>query len=230
LDIHAGGFDLKFPHHDNEIAQLRSCSNLDYGHYDNSNVYHHIFQVEAYYDIENWVNYFLHCGSLRIAGLKMSKSLKNFITIREALKHYSARQLRILFLMHNWNDVLDYSAASMERALQFEKISNEFFLLVKDYLRKYYKPNNSESYQKYNDEELLLVNNFCKIKTEINVALCDSIDTRTVVEKLRELIAIGNAYFIEMVNILLVAHLGKFLCISSSFVLSLSEVSSIIKY
>ncbi|KAK6102952.1 cysteine--tRNA ligase [Brugia pahangi] len=175
LDIHAGGFDLKFPHHDNEIAQ-----------------------VEAYYDIENWVNYFLHCGSLRIAGLKMSKSLKNFITIREALKHYSARQLRILFLMHNWNDVLDYSAASMERALQFEKISNEFFLLVKDYLRKYYKPNNSESYQKYNDEELLLVNNFCKIKTEINVALCDSVDTRTVVEKLRELIAIGNAYFIEM--------------------------------
>lgn len=67
-----------------------------------------IFQVEAHYDIENWVNYFLHCGSLRIAGLKMSKSLKNFITIREALKHYSARQLRILFLMHNWNDVLDY--------------------------------------------------------------------------------------------------------------------------
>ncbi|MCP9257474.1 Cysteine--tRNA ligase, cytoplasmic [Dirofilaria immitis] len=133
LDIHAGGFDLKFPHHDNEIAQ-----------------------VEAHYDIENWVNYFLHCGSLRIAGLKMSKSLKNFITIHEALKNYSSRQLRILFLMHNWNDVLDYSTASMERALQFEKITNEFFLLVKDYLRKHYKSSSSESYRKYDDGELLL--------------------------------------------------------------------------
>ncbi|VDK85534.1 unnamed protein product [Onchocerca ochengi] len=175
LDIHAGGFDLKFPHHDNEIAQ-----------------------VEAYYDIENWVNYFLHCGSLRIAGLKMSKSLKNFITIREALKDYSSRQLRILFLMHNWNDVLDYSTASMERALQFEKIASEFFLLIKDYLRKHYKSNSSESYQKYDDRELLFVDDFCKIKTEINMALCDSVDTRTVIEKLRELIAIGNAYINEM--------------------------------
>uniref|UniRef100_A0A915PWB8 Cysteine--tRNA ligase, cytoplasmic n=1 Tax=Setaria digitata TaxID=48799 RepID=A0A915PWB8_9BILA len=175
LDIHAGGFDLKFPHHDNEIAQ-----------------------VEAHYDIGNWVNYFLHCGSLRIAGLKMSKSLKNFITIREALKDYSARQLRILFLMHNWNDVLDYSTASMERALQFEKITNEFFLLVKDCLRRHYKPDNSGSYQKYSDRELDFVDEFCKIKTTINIALCDSIDTRTVIEKLRELIAIGNAYINEM--------------------------------
>uniref|UniRef100_A0A183CZJ7 tRNA-synt_1e domain-containing protein n=1 Tax=Gongylonema pulchrum TaxID=637853 RepID=A0A183CZJ7_9BILA len=62
----------------------------------------------AYYDIENWVRYFLHCGTLRIVGLKMSKSLKNFITIDDALKNYSARQLRILFLMHNWYDMLDY--------------------------------------------------------------------------------------------------------------------------
>ncbi|VDD92362.1 unnamed protein product [Enterobius vermicularis] len=85
LDIHSGGFDLKFPHHDNEIAQ-----------------------VEAHFDSSNWVNYFLHCGTLRIAGLKMSKSLKNFVTIQEALKQYTARQLRILFLMHNWADVLDY--------------------------------------------------------------------------------------------------------------------------
>ncbi|PIO52691.1 cysteine--tRNA ligase, partial [Teladorsagia circumcincta] len=117
LDIHAGGFDLKFPHHDNEIAQ-----------------------VEAYYDNPQWVNYFIHCGTLRIAGMKMSKSLKNFITIREALQTYTSRQLRFLFLMHNWTDVLDYSTATMERAMQFEKISNEFFLLVKDLLRKHYKP------------------------------------------------------------------------------------------
>uniref|UniRef100_A0A0K0D175 Cysteine--tRNA ligase, cytoplasmic n=1 Tax=Angiostrongylus cantonensis TaxID=6313 RepID=A0A0K0D175_ANGCA len=133
LDIHAGGFDLKFPHHDNEIAQ-----------------------VEAYYDSPHWVNYFLHCGTLRIAGMKMSKSLKNFITIREALQQYSARQLRLLFLMHNWADVLDFS----------------------------------------------FLHRFCPMSVllllyQIHRALCDSIDTRTVIEKLRELIGIGNAYINE---------------------------------
>lgn len=46
-----------------------------------------------------------------------------------------------------------------------------------------------------------MIDNFCKIKTEINVALCDSIDTRTVIEKLRELIGIGNAYITEMVSV-----------------------------
>lgn len=59
LDIHTGGVDLKFPHHDNEIAQS-----------------------EAYYGCAQWTNYFLHSGHLNIEGLKMSKSLKNFITIQ----------------------------------------------------------------------------------------------------------------------------------------------------
>ena len=56
MDIHAGGMDLKFPHHDNELAQNESC--------------HHCQQS---------VNYFLHAGRLDINGLKMSKSLKNFL-------------------------------------------------------------------------------------------------------------------------------------------------------
>lgn len=66
IDIHMGGIDLKFPHHDNEIAQS-----------------------EAYYDKDTWVNYFIHTGHMHIDGLKMSKSLKNFITIKEILKYYT---------------------------------------------------------------------------------------------------------------------------------------------
>lgn len=58
LDIHSGGVDLAFPHHDNEMAQS-----------------------EAHHGHGPWVNYFLHTGHLHIEGLKMSKSLKNFITI-----------------------------------------------------------------------------------------------------------------------------------------------------
>jgi len=65
LDIHSGGEDLRFPHHDNELAQ-----------------------AEAHYHTcgcQQWVNYFLDTGHLSIEGLKMSKSLKNFITIRQAM-------------------------------------------------------------------------------------------------------------------------------------------------
>ena len=54
MDIHSGGVDLKFPHHDNEMAQS-----------------------EAFYQNHQWVNYWFHAGHLHIEGLKMSKSLKN---------------------------------------------------------------------------------------------------------------------------------------------------------
>lgn len=100
MDIHSGGIDLRFPHHDNEIAQ-----------------------AEAYYNTgEPWVYYFLHSGHLTISGCKMSKSLKNFITIKQALKANTARQLRLAFLLHSWKDTLDYSDNTMNDAVLFEKM------------------------------------------------------------------------------------------------------------
>lgn len=54
----------------------------------------------------------------------MSKSLKNFITIQDALKKNSARQLRIAFLLHSWKDTLDYSPKTMEMSVQYEKLLN----------------------------------------------------------------------------------------------------------
>ena len=54
----------------------------------------------------------------------MSKSLKNFITIKEALKRHSASQLRLAFLLHQWNATLDYSENTMLEAVQFEKTLN----------------------------------------------------------------------------------------------------------
>ena len=101
IDIHTGGVDLKFPHHDNELAQS-----------------------EAYFDNDCWIRYFLHSGHLTIAGCKMSKSLKNFITIGEVLEKYSARQLRLTFLLHSWKDTLDYSENTMELAKSYEKTVN----------------------------------------------------------------------------------------------------------
>uniref|UniRef100_A0A915CWW8 Cysteine--tRNA ligase, cytoplasmic n=1 Tax=Ditylenchus dipsaci TaxID=166011 RepID=A0A915CWW8_9BILA len=116
--------------------------------------------------------------------------------IVDALKTYTSRQLRILFLMHTWTDVLDYSINTMERVVQFENFCNEFFLTVKDYIRKHLTSCSDESdyYKKYSKEELHVLAQFQKLKCGIHAALCDSIDTRTVVEKMREIISLSNVY------------------------------------
>lgn len=169
MDIHGGGFDLRFPHHDNELAQS-----------------------EAYFENDCWVRYFLHTGHLTIAGCKMSKSLKNFITIKDALKKHSARQLRLAFLMHSWKDTLDYSSNTMESALQYEKFMNEFFLNVKDILRA--PVDITGQFEKWEAEEVELNKNFYDKKTAVHEALCDNIDTRTVMEEMRALVSQCNLY------------------------------------
>jgi cysteinyl-tRNA synthetase len=105
MDIHSGGVDLKFPHHDNEIAQS-----------------------EAYYESDQWVKYFWHTGHLHIEGLKMSKSLKNFITIKAILKDYTMRDVRWLMLNHNWaNEMTFETKKSFPEAQAKNKQFTEFF-------------------------------------------------------------------------------------------------------
>ncbi|KAL0883813.1 hypothetical protein ABMA27_015903 [Loxostege sticticalis] len=168
LDIHTGGVDLKFPHHDNELAQS-----------------------EAHFDCPGWVNYFLHTGHLTIAGCKMSKSLKNFVTISDALKRHTARQLRIAFLLHGWKETLDYSDNTMEMAIQTEKLFNEFFLTVKDALRSGYEEGCGGV---WGPEEQQLASKLSSVKEQVHAALCDNIDTRGALDSLRELVGAGHVY------------------------------------
>ncbi|XP_062405256.1 cysteine--tRNA ligase, cytoplasmic isoform X2 [Sardina pilchardus] len=169
MDIHGGGFDLRFPHHDNELAQ-----------------------AEAYFENDHWVRYFLHTGHLTIAGCKMSKSLKNFITIKDALAKNSARQLRLAFLMHSWKDTLDYSSNTMESAIQYEKFLNEFFLNVKDILRT--PTDITGQFEKWEDAEIELNNSLYERRAAVHEALCDNMDTRTTMEEMRSLVGQSNTY------------------------------------
>ena len=102
MDIHSGGIDLAFPHHDNELAQSEAYY-CEHGHE------------------HNWVKYFMHMGHLSIAGSKMSKSLKNFQTIQDALKtDYTPRGMRIVFLMGRWNDGVEISPDMRTMAVVWE--------------------------------------------------------------------------------------------------------------
>ncbi|XP_039872679.1 cysteine--tRNA ligase, cytoplasmic-like isoform X2 [Simochromis diagramma] len=169
MDIHGGGFDLRFPHHDNELAQS-----------------------EAFFENDYWVQYFLHTGHLTISGCKMSKSLKNFITIKDALAKNTARQLRLAFLMHSWKDTLDYSSNTMESAVQYEKFMNEFFLNVKDILRA--PTDITGQFEKWETAEVELNNSFSDRKSAVHEALCDNVDTRTAMEEMRTLVSQSNGY------------------------------------
>ncbi|XP_076591244.1 cysteine--tRNA ligase, cytoplasmic isoform X1 [Chaetodon auriga] len=175
MDIHGGGFDLRFPHHDNELAQS-----------------------EAFFENDHWVRYFLHTGHLTIAGCKMSKSLKNFITIKDALAKNTARQLRLAFLMHSWKDTLDYSSNTMESAVQYEKFMNEFFLNVKDILRA--PTDITGRFERWEAEEMELNNSFYDRKSAIHKALCDNVDTRTAMEEMRVLVSQSNSYIASRKN------------------------------
>lgn len=166
MDIHSGGVDLKFPHHDNELAQS-----------------------EAYYNNDYWVRYFLHTGHLHIDGCKMSKSLKNFITIKKALEETSASHLRIAFLLHSWKDTLDYSSNTMEGARQFHKMISEFNLNVQDLLRR-----TGCTSEVWTLTEVRLQEVYDNARTGVHKALCDNIDTRTALDHIRDMITEANKY------------------------------------
>ncbi|MBB4304024.1 cysteinyl-tRNA synthetase [Rhodobium orientis] len=90
FDIHGGGIDLQFPHHENEIAQSRCCHGTD---------------VMA--------NYWLHNGFLQVEGEKMSKSLGNFITIHDLLKDWPGEVLRLNMLRTHYRQPIDWTAKGL---------------------------------------------------------------------------------------------------------------------
>ncbi|KDQ55793.1 hypothetical protein JAAARDRAFT_37217 [Jaapia argillacea MUCL 33604] len=171
MDIHSGGVDLAFPHHDNEMAQS-----------------------EAYHNCAPWVNYFLHTGHLHIEGLKMSKSLKNFITIDEILQKYTPRQLRLAFLTQTWNAKVDFSESSMTGEVRnIEVTFNNFFAVVKALLLDADRIQ-SDGQHRYGEQERDLTNLLYDSQTAFRAALCDSFNTPGALDVLRDLVSRTNVY------------------------------------
>lgn len=92
IDIHSGGQDLIFPHHENEIAQSE-CANG-----------------------KPFANYWMHNGYINIDGKKMSKSLGNFFTVRDIRKHYDSEVIRYFMLSSHYRNPINFSDVLMEQA------------------------------------------------------------------------------------------------------------------
>src|SRR3989304_4797054 len=98
FDIHGGGQDLQFPHHENEIAQSEGAMGSG---------------GEA-----RFVNYWMHNGFVRVDDEKMSKSLGNFFTVREVLKRYDPEVVRFFIVRAHYRSPLNYSDQTLEEARQ----------------------------------------------------------------------------------------------------------------
>ncbi len=92
FDIHGGGMDLQFPHHENEIAQSEACTG------------------------EPYVNYWMHNGFIRMDGEKMSKSLGNFFTVQDVMKRFRPEEIRFFILSSHYRSPLNYTDANLQNA------------------------------------------------------------------------------------------------------------------
>jgi cysteinyl-tRNA synthetase len=113
MDIHSGGVDLRFPHHTNEIAQCAAHDNIDPA---------------------EWVKYWMHTGHLYIEGRKMSKSLKNFISIKDFISgSYSthpALDFRIFCLQYKYHSSVHFSQDRIDDAKSFRRKVESYLALA----------------------------------------------------------------------------------------------------
>ncbi|RWA12818.1 hypothetical protein EKO27_g2286 [Xylaria grammica] len=180
MDFHSGGIDLAFPHHDNELAQSEAYF-CEHGHE------------------HTWVNYFLHMGHLSISGSKMSKSLKNFQTIKDALAStYTARSMRIVFLHGRWNDGVEITPSMRTQADTWEATVNNFFINVKSLL---VEASETRSAVKNGVEGLSITENkpaeglladLEQAKKDVDAALSNSFDTPQVMRAIADIIRKAN--------------------------------------
>ncbi|KAK7714163.1 hypothetical protein SLS64_004262 [Diaporthe eres] len=165
LDVHSGGVDLRFPHHDNELAQS-----------------------EAYWNSkEQWANFWS----------KMSKSLKNFTTIRSALakEEWTYRSLRIAFLLGAWESGIEVTDEILRTTASFEDKMNNFFYKSSDIARNQQNGNaaaaSNGSEQPEHDQKVLAA--LEKAKQEVDAAFSDSFNTPAAMRALSELVSEFNS-------------------------------------
>ncbi|KNC82304.1 hypothetical protein SARC_05396 [Sphaeroforma arctica JP610] len=186
LDLHTGGIDLKFPHHENEIAQCEALHN------------------------HTWAQCFLHTGHLHIEGLKMSKSLKNFTTVRDFLgikddsdnlsspaavdidsrkgeMIFAPQQLRLACLMTKYNAPMHYSDNLMTQALNIENRFRTFFSDADEFHAK-----NSSS--KWSAADTQLMKELESIRFTIDDKLRDDFDTPGTMHRLLDMVTTTNKH------------------------------------
>ena len=161
IDIHCGGEDLQFPHHENEIAQSEAANGCEF------------------------VHYWMHNGFLNIDNRKMSKSLGNFFTVREAAEAYGYETIRLFMLSAHYRSPLNYSADILHQAQN----SLDRLYSAEDHL-KYLAANGAEGNK--NAAEAALADTFDSYRQRFDEAMDDDFNTANAISVLFELVRAIN--------------------------------------
>ena len=164
LDIHAGGEDLVFPHHENEIAQSESLTGKEF--------------------VRNWV----HARFLMINGRKMSKSLGNYVSFDEVLSKYAADVFRYFYLSVHYRRPLDYTEQAMEVAQNSVNRLENTLDLIEDALRK------GDKHLSYGEREAEFLEAVKKHRFSFEAAMDDDLDTHGAIDALHALSGAINEY------------------------------------
>ena len=161
IDIHCGGEDLQFPHHENEIAQSEAANGCEF------------------------VHYWMHNGFLNIDNRKMSKSLGNFFTVREAAEAYGYETIRLFMLSAHYRSPLNYSADILHQAQN----SLDRLYSAEDHL-KYLAANGAEGDK--NAAEAALADTFDSYRQRFDESMDDDFNTANAISVLFELVRAIN--------------------------------------
>ncbi|KAL3880451.1 hypothetical protein ACJMK2_032688 [Sinanodonta woodiana] len=164
LDIHTGGEDLKFPHHENELAQSR-----------------------CYYDCNQWGNYWLHTGHLYLQNdpYKMSKSLQNVILVKEYLKKYTANQFRLFCMLTDYRGVIEYSDEKLGKACAILDSCQSFLHKCDTYIKGQLVT------AEFSEAEM--IQRLSETKSKVLTVLADDFNTKDCVDAVMSLINYTNS-------------------------------------
>ena len=174
FDIHGGGMDLRFPHHENEIAQAEAATG------------------------KQFAKYWMHIGLLTVNGEKMSKSIGNIINIKDLLKKWDSEVIRLFFAHAHYRSPPDFNENALKNA---EKGLVRIYRLKEklEYLSKDVKAINIDE-KSLNDNEkncLRIINNF---KSEFETAMDDDFNTPQAVSLIFEFVNRSNRFFKEKIK------------------------------
>lgn len=166
IDIHAGGEDLQFPHHENEIAQSETLTEKPFA------------------------NYWLHNAMINVENKKMSKSEKNFFTVREISEEYDLEVLRFFILSAHYRNPVNFSRDLMDQS--------------KKALERLYNGKNNLEYlfskaedRELNDEEKKMMNQISQYENSFIESMDDDLNTADALASLFEIVKYSNSNFNE---------------------------------
>eukprot|EP00040_Diaphanoeca_grandis_P026205 m.146512 g.146512 ORF g.146512 m.146512 type:complete len:576 (-) comp30483_c0_seq1:29-1756(-) len=170
LDLHTGGQDLAFPHHENEMAQS-----------------------ESFHGCSQWGNVYLHSGHVMLKDLKISKSVGNVISIESILNRCSADDFRLLCLLTKYHKSFNFNDDVLERATKLNRRFEEF--LVTSRLACEAKPTSTPTHQQpWGDTEHSLFGQVAHTKTLCDEAFRNDFDTPTALTHMGDLVTATNRY------------------------------------